>query len=216
METVNKHSFEKAKDKIVMGVEKKTYVMSEDEKRMTAYHEAGHAIVGRLMPSHDPIYKVSIIPRGRALGITMFLPEKDTVSISKQKLEGQISTLYAGRIAEELYAGEDLITTGASNDIERATELASLMVTEWGMSKKVLPIKYVDNTGFGMEKKFKSGSPSNEILHTQRVWNALSLLVQSDPSVAPGIPAALNSTAQDSSGNIYAKTGLAEIGRAHV
>lgn len=145
LDAVNKESFERAKDKILMGVEKKTYVMSEEEKRMTAYHEAGHAVVGYYMPEHDPIYKVSIVPRGHALGITMFLPEDDSVSISKRKLEGEISTLYGGRIAEELYKGHDAITTGASNDIERATYIAFKMITEWGMSKKLIPIKFIDD-----------------------------------------------------------------------
>jgi len=139
--------FEKAKDKILMGAERKTYAMSEAEKRLTAYHEAGHAIVGYLTPEHDPIYKVSIIPRGRALGITMFLPENDSVSMSKRKLEGQIASLYGGRIAEELTVGEDGITTGASNDIERATTIATKMVTEWGMSTNLQPIKYVEEEG---------------------------------------------------------------------
>ena len=139
--------FEKAKDKILMGAERKTFAMSEDEKRLTAYHEAGHAVVGYLTPEHDPIYKVSIIPRGRALGITMFLPERDSVSMSKRKLEGQIASLYGGRIAEELIVGIDGITTGASNDIERATTIATKMVTEWGMSTNLQPIKYVEEEG---------------------------------------------------------------------
>ena len=139
--------FEKAKDKILMGAERKTFAMSEDEKRLTAYHEAGHAVVGYLTPEHDPIYKVSIIPRGRALGITMFLPERDSVSMSKRKLEGQIASLYGGRIAEELIVGVDGITTGASNDIERATTIATKMVTEWGMSTNLQPIKYVEEEG---------------------------------------------------------------------
>lgn len=136
--------FEQAKDKILMGAERKTYAMSEDEKRLIAYHEAGHAVVGFLMPEHDPIYKVSIIPRGQALGITMFLPERDNVSMSKRKLEGQIASLYGGRIAEELVVGKDGVTTGASNDIERATMIATKMVTEWGMSPNLKPIKYVE------------------------------------------------------------------------
>lgn len=139
--------FEKAKDKILMGSERRTFAMTDDEKRLTAYHEAGHAVVGYLVPEHDPIYKVSIIPRGRALGITMFLPERDTVSMSKRKLEGQISSLYGGRIAEEFIAGPDGITTGASNDIERATTIATKMVTEWGMSTNLQPIKYVEEDG---------------------------------------------------------------------
>lgn len=138
--------FEKAKDKLLMGAERKTFAMSEEEKRLTAYHEAGHAIVGYYSEEHDPIYKVSIIPRGRALGITMFLPDKDTVSMSKRKLESQIASLYGGRIAEEIVAGKDGVTTGASNDIERATVLATKMVTEWGMSKSLPPIKYVEDT----------------------------------------------------------------------
>ncbi len=159
LEFVEMKHFEKAKDKLLMGVERKSFLMSEEEKKMTAIHEAGHAVVGYFMPEHDTIYKVSIIPRGRALGITMFLPEKDTVSISRKKLEGQIASLYGGRIAEELFAGFDSITTGASNDIERATELASRMITEWGMSKKLPPIKYVeDGNGFmGGGVQFKSG-----------------------------------------------------------
>ena len=140
-------NFEKAKDKILMGAERKTFAMSEDEKRLTAYHEAGHAVVGYLTQEHDPIYKVSIIPRGRALGITMFLPERDSVSMSKRKLEGQIASLYGGRIAEEMIVGEDGVTTGASNDIERATTIATRMVTEWGMSTNLQPIKYVEEEG---------------------------------------------------------------------
>lgn len=158
-ESVKMVHFEKAKDKMLMGVERKTFSMSEEEKLMTAYHEAGHAVVGYYMPEHDPIYKVSIIPRGKALGITMFLPERDSVSMSKKKLEGQISSLYGGRIAEELFAGKDSITTGASNDIERATLIATKMVTEWGMSKALPPIKFVDEgNGFtGGSPSFKSG-----------------------------------------------------------
>jgi len=146
-ESIHMKHFEKAKDKILMGAERRTFAMSEDEKRLTAYHEAGHAVVGYLTPEHDPIYKVSIIPRGRALGITMFLPERDSVSMSKRKLEGQIASLYGGRIAEEIIAGDDGITTGASNDIERATILATKMITEWGMSKNLQPIKYVEEEG---------------------------------------------------------------------
>lgn len=144
---IHMRHFEKAKDKILMGAERRTFAMSEEEKRLTAYHEAGHAIVGYLTPEHDPIYKVSIIPRGRALGITMFLPERDSVSMSKRKLEGQIASLYGGRIAEEMIAGSEGITTGASNDIERATTIATKMVTEWGMSPNLKPIKYVEEEG---------------------------------------------------------------------
>lgn len=144
-DTVEMKHFERAKDKLLMGAERKTFAMTEEEKRLTAWHEAGHAVVGYLSPEHDPIYKVSIIPRGRALGITMFLPERDNVSMSKRKLESQIASLYGGRIAEELVAGEDGITTGASNDIERATTIATRMVTEWGMSKNLPVIKYVED-----------------------------------------------------------------------
>lgn len=156
-EAVSKNNFEKAKDKILMGVERKTFSMSEEEKKLTAIHEAGHAVVGYCSKEHDPIYKVSIIPRGRALGITMFLPERDSVSMSKTKLESQIASLYGGRIAEELYAGFDGITTGASNDIERATTIATRMVTEWGMSKKVPPIKFVEMNGMTNSNQMKSG-----------------------------------------------------------
>jgi len=131
---VNMEEFDRAKDKIMMGAERKAMVMSEKEKTNTAYHEAGHAIVGNLFPEHDPVYKVSIIPRGRALGVTMFLPEEDRYSISKRALEGQICGLYGGRIAEEMTLGKEGVTTGASNDIERATSLARNMVTKWGLS----------------------------------------------------------------------------------
>ena len=134
---VTMDEFEKAKDKIMMGAERKTMVMSEKEKENTAYHEAGHAIVGRIMPEHDPVYKVSIIPRGRALGVTMFLPEEDRYSISKRGIEGNICSLYGGRIAEEMTLGKDGVTTGASNDIERATQYARNYVTKWGLSDKL-------------------------------------------------------------------------------
>ena len=139
--------FERAKDKITMGAERKSMVMSDDEKKLTAYHEAGHAIVGRLVPDHDPVYKVSIIPRGRALGVTMFLPEEDRYSYSKRRLESQISSLFGGRIAEELIFGLDSVTTGASNDIERATEIARNMVTKWGLSEKMGPLAYSEDEG---------------------------------------------------------------------
>jgi cell division protease FtsH len=135
---------EKAKDKIIMGVERRTMVMGEDERRLTAYHEAGHCIVGRLVPDHDPVYKVSIMPRGRALGITMFLPERDQYSASRQKLESQISSLFGGRIAESLIFGPHKVTTGASNDIERATDLARNMATKWGLSERLGPLAYSD------------------------------------------------------------------------
>ncbi|MCZ8528680.1 ATP-dependent zinc metalloprotease FtsH [Alteromonas sp. PRIM-21] len=144
---VSMEEFEKAKDKIMMGSERKSMVMSEPEKEMTAYHEAGHAIVGRLVPEHDPVYKVSIIPRGRALGVTMYLPEQDRVSHSKQHLESMISSLFGGRIAEALIYGDDKVTTGASNDIERATEIARKMVTQWGLSSKMGPMLYAEDEG---------------------------------------------------------------------
>ena len=135
--TVSMEEFEKAKDKIMMGAERKSMVMSDKEKENTAYHEAGHAIVGRLVPEHDPVYKVSIIPRGRALGVTMFLPEEDRHSISKRGIESNICSLYGGRIAEEMTLGKDGVTTGASNDIERATQYARNYVTKWGLSDKL-------------------------------------------------------------------------------
>ncbi len=139
--------FERAKDKIMMGAERKSMVMSESEKEMTAYHEAGHAIVGRMVPEHDPVYKVSIIPRGRALGVTMYLPEQDRWSHSKQYLESMISSLYGGRLAEEIIYGRDRMTTGASNDIERATDIARKMVTQWGMSEQMGPMLYAEEDG---------------------------------------------------------------------
>jgi cell division protease FtsH len=139
--------FDKAKDKIMMGAERKSMVMSEKEKLNTAYHEAGHAIIGRLMPDHDPVYKVSIIPRGRALGITMFLPEEDRYSLSRQTVKSQICSLFGGRIAEEMILGSELVTTGASNDIERATGLARSMVTKWGLSERLGPIMYDEDDG---------------------------------------------------------------------
>ncbi len=141
---VTMEEFEKAKDKIMMGAERKSMVMSNKEKINTAYHEAGHAIVGRLVPEHDPVYKVSIIPRGRALGVTMFLPEEDRYSHSKQSILSQICSLYGGRIAEELTLGKDGVTTGASNDIQRATQMAQNMVKKWGLSDKLGPLQYDD------------------------------------------------------------------------
>ena len=145
--TVGMDEFEQAKDKIMMGAERKSMVMDEDEKKLTAYHEAGHAIVGLSVPDHDPVYKVSIIPRGRALGVTMFLPEEDRYSHSKQHLESQLSSLYGGRIAEEIIFGGDSVTTGASNDIERATEIARNMVTKWGLSDRMGPLAYSEDEG---------------------------------------------------------------------
>jgi len=143
--TVSMNEFEKAKDKILMGTERHSLAMNEKEKYITAYHESGHTIVGLLVPDHDPVYKVSIIPRGQALGVTIYLPERDYMSFSKQKIESQLSSLYGGRIAEELIYGKQHITTGASNDIERATELARNMVKKWGFSDKVGPLKYSEN-----------------------------------------------------------------------
>jgi len=141
---VDMSHFERAKDKIMMGAERKSMVMSEDERKLTAYHEAGHAIVGRIVPQHDPVYKVSIIPRGRALGVTMFLPEEDRYSQSKLQLESRLASLYGGRVAEELIFGEEHVTTGASNDIQRATQLARNMVTKYGLSVELGPMAYSD------------------------------------------------------------------------
>ncbi len=165
---VGMEEFEKAKDKIMMGAERKSMVMNDEEKKLTAYHEAGHAIVGRLVPSHDPVYKVSIIPRGRALGVTMFLPEEDRYSYSKERLESQISTLYGGRIAEELIFGADKVTTGASNDIQRTTELARNMVTKWGLSDVLGPLTYSEEQGevFLGHSVAQSKSVSDVTAHT--------------------------------------------------
>ncbi len=144
---VSMAEFERAKDKIMMGAERRSMIMKEEEKKLTAYHEAGHAIVGRLVPDHDPVYKVSIIPRGRALGVTMFLPEDDRYSFSKKHLESQLSSLFGGRIAEQQIFGEDAVTTGASNDIERATSIARSMVTQWGLSDRMGPLSYSEEEG---------------------------------------------------------------------
>jgi len=156
--TVSLLELEKAKDKILMGAERSSMVMSEDEKKLTAYHEAGHAIVGLSVPDHDPVYKVTIIPRGRALGVTMFLPEQDRYSYSKRRIESQICSMYGGRIAEELIFGAEHVTTGASNDIQRATEMVRNMVTKWGLSDKMGPIVYEEDNqevflGYSMGKK---------------------------------------------------------------
>jgi cell division protease FtsH len=134
--------FDRARDKILMGAERRSMAMSEDEKKLTAYHEAGHAIVGRVVPEHDPVYKVTIIPRGRALGVTMYLPEGDRYSLNKVAIQSQLCSLYGGRVAEELIFGADKVTTGASNDIERATKMARNMVTKWGLSDELGPIAY--------------------------------------------------------------------------
>ncbi|CAK0777338.1 ATP-dependent zinc metalloprotease FtsH [Gammaproteobacteria bacterium] len=144
---VEMEDFEKAKDKIMMGAERRSMVMSEEEKKLTAYHESGHAIIGRLVPVHDPVYKVSIIPRGRALGVTMFLPEEDRYSFSKQRLESQIASLFGGRLAEKIIFGSECVTTGASNDIQRATDIARNMVTRWGLSEKLGPLTYMEDEG---------------------------------------------------------------------
>ncbi len=139
---VSMDDFERAKDKIMMGAERRSMIMSDDEKKLTAYHEAGHAIVGRLVPDHDPVYKVTIIPRGRALGVTMYLPETDRYSYNKENIVSRLCSLYGGRVAEEIIFGPDKVTTGASNDIERATKMARNMVTKWGLSDKLGPIAY--------------------------------------------------------------------------
>ena len=141
---VDMSDFEKAKDKILMGGERKSMVLPSSERKLTAYHEAGHAIVGRLVPDHDPVYKVSIIPRGRALGVTMFLPEEDRYSNSRQRINSMIAALFGGRVAEEEIFGDDAVTTGASKDIERATALARSMVTKWGLSTKMGPLAYAE------------------------------------------------------------------------
>jgi cell division protease FtsH len=145
--TVSMEEFDKAKDKIMMGAERRSLVMSEAEKKLTAYHESGHAIVGLSVPDHDPVYKVSIIPRGRALGVTMFLPEEDRYSYSKQRLMSQMKSLYGGRLAEELVFGPAYVTTGAANDIERATDIARNMVTKWGLSDRLGPLTYTEDDG---------------------------------------------------------------------
>ena len=139
---VTMEEFEKARDKIMMGAERKSMVMSEKEKINTAYHEAGHAIIGRLVPQHDPVHKVTIIPRGRALGVTQYLPEEDRYSMNRIQLFSQLCSLFGGRIAEEIVGGFDNVTTGASNDIERATQMARNMVTKWGLNQKMGPVLY--------------------------------------------------------------------------
>ena len=167
--TVGMEQFEKAKDKIMMGAERRSMVMAYKERLNTAFHEAGHAIVGRLMPEHDPVYKVSIIPRGRALGVTMFLPEEDRYSFSRQGIISQICSLYGGRIAEEMTLGKEGVTTGASNDIQRATQLARNMVTRWGLSEEMGPLLYGDEDddpfgrGMGQPSKPMSGETQNKI-----------------------------------------------------
>ncbi len=172
---VTMEDFEKARDKIMMGAERRTMVMSEKEKENTAYHEAGHAIVGRLVPEHDPVHKVTIIPRGRALGVTQFLPESDKYSMSKRSLESSICTLFGGRIAEDMTLGEDGITTGASNDIERATTIARNMVTKWGLPNKLGPLHYGEEEGMypGMASQQYSDDTSRNIdEEVRRIINA--------------------------------------------
>ncbi|MEP5763418.1 MAG: ATP-dependent zinc metalloprotease FtsH [Halieaceae bacterium] len=159
---VGMDQFELAKDKIMMGAERKSMVMSDSEKKNTAYHEAGHAIVGRLLPAHDPVYKVSIIPRGRALGVTMFLPEEDRYSLSRTQITSQITSLFGGRVAEEMTLGKEGVTTGASNDIQRATEIARNMVTKWGLSEKMGPLMY-DEGGEEVFLGRSAGMPNKAI-----------------------------------------------------
>lgn len=162
---VTMEDFEKARDKIMMGAERKSMVMSEKEKENTAYHEAGHAIIGCIVPEHDPVHKVTIIPRGRALGVTQYLPEEDKYSWSKRSLESRLCTLFGGRIAEEMTLGVDGVTTGASNDIERATSMARSMVTKWGLSAKLGPLHYGEEEGAypGMATQQYSGETSRQI-----------------------------------------------------
>ena len=164
---VDMEDFEKAKDKIMMGGERRSMVMNDDEKKLTAYHESGHAVVGRLVPNHDPVYKVSIIPRGRALGVTMFLPEEDRYSNSRQRITSMIAALFGGRVAEEEIFGTDAVTTGASNDIERATDLARNMVTKWGLSEKMGPLAYheEENEVFLGKSVTQQKSVSDETAH---------------------------------------------------
>jgi cell division protease FtsH len=166
---VSMRHFEQAKDKIMMGAERKTMVMSEKERTNTAYHEAGHCIVGHLMPEHDPTYKVSIIPRGRALGVTMFLPEEDRYSMSKRSIESQICGLFGGRIAEELTLGFEGVTTGASNDIERASKMARSMVTKWGLSEKLGPMQYEDDENDGFLGRPGGSARANMSAETSKV-----------------------------------------------
>src|SRR5699024_4271906 len=164
---VDQDDFERAKDKIMMGAERHSMVMTEQEKRLTAYHESGHAIIGLSVPQHDPVHKVTIVPRGRALGVTMFLPEEDRYSYSRQHLISQICSLYGGRLAEEIIFGKDAVTTGASNDIERVTEIARNMVTKWGLSERMGPITYGsdDNEPFLGKSMTQTSGISDETAH---------------------------------------------------
>lgn len=164
---VDQDDFERAKDKIMMGAERTSMVMTEDEKRLTAYHESGHAIISLSVPQHDPVHKVTIVPRGRALGVTMFLPEEDRYSYSRQRLISQICSLYGGRLAEEIVFGKESVTTGASNDIERVTEIARNMVTKWGLSDRMGPITYGsdDEEPFLGKSMTQTGGISDETAH---------------------------------------------------
>ncbi len=175
---ITMNDLDKARDKMIMGAEKRTMVMSRDDLLMTAYHEAGHAIVGRIVPDHDPVYKVSIMPRGGALGITMFLPERDQYSANKDKLEGQISSLFGGRVAEALIYGKNKVTTGASNDIQRATQLARNMVTKWGLSDRLGPMDYGDNEGSYMGPQAKPMSEKMAQVIDEEIRNVIDMNYQ--------------------------------------
>jgi cell division protease FtsH len=164
--------FEMAKDKIMMGAERRSMVMSDQEKRLTAYHEAGHALVGLLVPGVDPLHKVTIIPRGRALGVTMNLPERDRYSMKKSEIEARLAMMFGGRVAEELIFGRENVTTGASNDIQQATGMARRMVTEWGMSEKLGRLRYSDNE----EEVFLGRS----VTRTQSVSDDTALLIDTE------------------------------------
>lgn len=177
---------EKAKDKIMMGAERRSMVMDEDEKKLTAYHEAGHAIVGLLVPEHDPVYKVTVIPRGRALGVTMFLPEQDRYSHSKRRLESQLSSLYGGRIAEELIFGADNVTTGASNDISRATNIARKMVTSWGLSS-LGPLTFVEEEGEVFLGRPSGQNRENSDATTRRIDEEAYAIIQRNYKAAEDI-----------------------------
>jgi len=175
---ITMNDLDKARDKMLMGAEKRTMVMSRDDLLMTAYHEAGHVIVGRIVPDHDPVYKVSIMPRGGALGITMFLPERDQYSANKDKLEGQIASLFGGRVAEALIYGKNKVTTGASNDIQRATQLARNMVTKWGLSDRLGPMDYGDNEGGYMGPQAKPMSEKMAQVIDEEIRNVIDMNYQ--------------------------------------
>ena len=182
---IEQSDFEYAKDRIMLGTERKSMFISDKEKEMTAYHESGHAIVGKLVPDHDPVHKVSIIPHGRALGVTMYLPNEDRLSHSKEYLESEMSSLYAGRIAEEIIYGFDHVSTGASTDIERATQIARNMVTKWGMSKALPPQLYSDPDGEGRSTSGVDGFYSSETL--KQIEDEVNALVTSAYSRAKKI-----------------------------